>query len=126
LISKEARNRMGAFTNSLCYGILFNAKIFSMRAAWRKPAAIRQINRTRWVTDYGRLQGSIYWVMTRHRGEQRSRVGMCGRGKYVCCLTPFDNLSQVHDHHFVCNMADHIKVVADEDVTQTELFFEIG
>ena len=41
------------------------------------------------------------------------------------CLTNFNNLSEIHHGHSVCDMLNDADVMADEQVRQTQLLLEV-
>ena len=57
--------------------------------------------------------------------QQGLRVGVVGLGEQFIRRRAFHHAAQIHDHHPVAEMLHHAKVMADEQVSQPQIFPQV-
>ena len=94
-------------------------------AARVEAAAGGGVDRVRWVPGQGRHLRPRIRVHRGHRGQERRRIGMGRRGQHRVGRADLDHLAEIHHRHPVADEADHVEIVADEQVGEVELLLEV-
>ena len=92
-------------------------------AAGVKATARRGIDGIGRIPRQWRLFRSVVGVHRRNRREQGACVGMLGLFEQCFAIADFNNLTKIHHHHTVGDIAHNVQVVTDENVRQAKILF---
>ena len=101
------------------------ADIFGKCTAGVETAARRRIDRIGRIAGDRRLVRAVVGIERGHRGKQRFRVGMPGLRPHRLDRSALDYFSEIHHDDAVADEADHVKVVRDKDISETEFLLQI-
>ena len=83
------------------------------------------VNRVGGIASQRHMLGAVVGVHRRHRLGKRLRVWVARRFEQLFSRADFDHFAQIHHHDPIADIADHVQIVADENIGEAELCFQI-
>src|SRR5215470_1292192 len=101
------------------------AHLDRVRAAGMEVAARRRRRGIRHLARQHDALAARPRIRLGHRGQERRRVRVLGRGEDLLGLAELDDAADVHHRDTVTDVADDAQVVRDEEIGQSELLLQV-
>jgi len=114
-----------AIADFIEFDLAFAATVLNERAPPLEFAAGGRVNGARHITRQGFMLPPVIRVRRGYGREQGQGIGVDGVVVQCFCGPVLHDVSQVHHRNGIADIADHMEIVGDEEIAETEFGLQL-